>query len=260
MNRRSNRHSRCKNVVATVNQMSKPKSVRNSWPSHCCPALPSTAQLGPRADPDSYRRACRCRRTPCRARGRTSRRCCRPRRRCVCRWRRASRRTSPASPCRAWRPPARGHRRARARGRPPRAAGEARAPLLLQRRRGPSDRAGAAARERGVGWGAAEAGGRAGSGGSEICGWRVGVVGGFLFYFSPRARGESERPREARGVGWRGGVVVRISSIRSREHESTRRRQAGELGRERGVRETGRPPDPGGYARGTGGVVRARLP
>lgn len=250
MNRRSNRHSRCKNVVATVNQMSKPKSVRNSWPSHCCPV-----QLGPRADPDSYRRACRCRRTPCRARGRTSRRCCRPRRRCVCRWRRASRRTSPASPCRAWRPPARGHRRARARGRPPRGAGEARAPLLLLlRRRGPSDRAGAAARERGVGCG------RAGSGESEICGWRVGVVGGFLFYFSPRARGESEeRPREARGVGWRGGVVVRISSIRSREHESTRRRQAGELGRERRPRD-GTASGPRWLCSGGGGVVRARLP
>lgn len=172
----------------------------------------------------------------------------------MCRWRRASRRTSPASPCRAWRPPARGHRRARARGRPPRGAGEARAPLLLlRRRRGPSDRAGAAARERGVGCG------RACSGESEICGWRVGVVGGFLFYFSPRARGESEeRPREARGVGWRGGVVVRISSIRSREHESTRRRQTGELGRERRPRD-GTAPGPRWLCCSGGGARAATL-
>jgi hypothetical protein len=252
MNRRSNRHSRCKNVVATVNQMSKPKSVRNSWPSHCCPALPSTAQLGPRADPDSYRRACRCRRTPCRARGRTSRRCCRPRRRCVCRWRRASRRTSPASPCRAWRPPARGHRRARARGRPPRAAGEARAPLLLLRRRGPSDRAGAAARERGVRCGR---GGRAG--GARFAGGASGSSGDFSF-ISRRGRGVSRRDRERREGSV--GAVESSSEYPPSGRASTRARGGGRRGNweGRGVRETGRPPDPGGYA--ARGVVRARLP
>lgn len=243
MDRRSNRHSRCKNVVATVNQMSKPKSVRNSWPSrHCCPAQLSSGlkqiqirtvgrvavgellvehaaeHLGDAAVPGGV----------------------------VCAV--GDERPVELLPRLLVGP---GGRLREDTGEREREDGRREAPA----RRGPrcfcccgggGHRIARAPRRASEGWGA---GGRA-AGRARFAGGASGSSGDFSF-ISRRGRGVSRRRDRERREG-SVGAVESSSEYPPSGRASTRARGGGRRGNweGRGVRETGRPPDPGGYARG----------